>query len=160
MRGGTLPAALIFAALGFALSFAPRRVRVLALLAAAIAAAMLVVVPFGISQAEYVYFACWASVIGAAASVHLPGGLPARAAVVLSLACGAAAGAVIGLAGNMPDLATAASAALLIVPASWLVASGREIAVKVVSSWLIAIAMLAAALPLTPTPGYAPDHME
>ncbi len=160
MRGGTLPAALIFAALGFALSFAPPRVRAPALLVSAVAAIVLARVAIDVSRAEYVYFACWASVIVAAASVHLPGGLPQRAAVALSLACGGAAGAVVGLAGNLPELATAAAAALVIIPASWLVASGRGIAIKVVSSWLIAIAMLAAALPLTPTPGYAPDHME
>ena len=160
MRGGTLPAALIFAALGFALSFAPRRVRAPALLVSAIAAVVMELVAIDVSRAEYVYFACWASVIVAAASVHLPGGLPQRAAVALSLACGGAAGAVVGLAGNLPELAAAAAAALVIIPASWLVASGRGIAIKVVSSWLIAISMLAAALPLTPTPGYAPDHME
>ena len=160
MRGGTLPAALIFAALGFALSFAPRRVRAPALLVAASAAAVVTQVPIEGSRAEYIYFACWASVIVAAASVHLRGGLPERAAVVLALGCGAAAGAVIGLAGNLPDLALAAVAAVVIVPAGWLVGRGSGIAVKVVSSWLIAIAMLAAALPLTPTPGYAPDHME
>lgn len=160
MRGGTLPAALIFAALGFALSFAPRRIRAPALLAGAIAAVVLAHVPIDVSRAEYIYLACWASVIVAAASVHLPGGLPGRAAVVLALACGAAAGAVVALAGGLHDLAFAALAALVIVPAIWLVSSGRGIAVKVVTSWLIAIAMLAAALPLTPTPGYAPDHME
>ena len=160
MRGGTLPAALIFAALGFALAFAPRRIRTPALLAAAIAAAVLLLIPPGADYAEAVYFTCWACVIGAAASVHLPGGLPQPAAVALALACGAAAGAVIALAGNVPDLAAAAAAALVIVPASWLVGSGRGIAVKVVTSWLIAIALLAAALPLTPTPGYAPDHLE
>lgn len=160
MRGGTLPAALIFAALGFALSFAPRRIRFPALLVAAITALAVLQVPSDISRAEVVYFACWASVIVAAASVHLPGGVPEKAAVVLALACGAAAGAVIGLAGSLRDLAAALPAGLVILPASWLQASNRGIAVKVVSSWLIAIAMLAAALPLTPTPGYAPDHME
>ena len=155
-----MPAALIFAALGFALSFAPRRVRAPALLVAASAAVVLAQAPMDLSRAEYIYFACWASVIVAAASVHLPGGLPERAAMGLSLGCGAAAGAVIALTGNLLDLATAASAALVIGPAGWLVGRGSGIAVKVVSSWLIAIAMLAAALPLTPTPGYVPDHME
>ena len=49
---------------------------------------------------------------------------------------------------------------LVTVPAAWLIAHGRGIAVKIVSSWLIAIALLSAALPLTPTPGYEPDHLE
>lgn len=160
MRGGALPAALIFAALGFALSFAPRRIRAPALLVAAIAAIAMLQVPIGPTHAELVYFACWACVIGAAGSVHLPGGVPGRVALPLALVCGAGAGAVVTQAGGLRDLAAALPAAVVIVPASWLVSTDRGIAVKVVSSWLIAIAMLAAALPLTPTPGYAPDHME
>ncbi len=160
MRGGVLPAALIFAALGFALSFAPRRIRALALLIAALGALAVVQVPFDLSRAELIYFACWACVVVAAASVHLSGGLPERAAVILAVACGSTAGAVIALAGSMRDLGGALPALLVLVPADWMVASGRGIAVKVVSSWLIAIALLAAALPLTPTPGYATDHKE
>ncbi len=160
MRGGALPAALIFAALGFALSFAPRPIRAPALVVAAFVVLVIVQVPFDVSHAEAAYFVCWTTVIGASASVHLPGGLQKRAAMVLALVCGATAGAVLALAGSARDLAAAFPAALVIVPASWLVARGDGIAVKVVSSWLIAIAMLAAALPLTPTPGYAPDHME
>lgn len=160
MRGGALPAALIFAALGFGLSFAPRSVRGPALGIAAIAAVAGVHVPVDLSTTELTYLACWACVTIASASVHLPGGLSKAAALVLALACGTSAGAVIALTGSLRDLGTALPAALVIVPASWLVASGRGIAVKVVTSWLIAIALLAAALPLTPTPGYAPDHME
>ena len=160
MRGGTLPAALIFAALGFALAFAPRRFRAPALLGAAIAALAALQLPLGPSHAEQVYFACWACVISAAASVHLPGGVPGRVALLVALVVGTGAGAVVSQAGGWRDLPAAMPAALVVVPASWLVATGRGIAVKVVSSWLIAIAVLSAALPLTPTPGYAPDHME
>lgn len=160
MRGGTLPAALIFAALGFGLSFAPRPIRVPALITAVIGAVIMLQVPIEVSRAEVVYFACWASVICAATSVHLPAGLPSRVALALALVCGVAAGAVVGLVGSPADLALAMTAAVVILPAGCLVASGGGIAVKVVTSWLIAIAVLSAALPLTPTPGYAPDHME
>ena len=160
MRGGTLPAALIFAGLAFALSFAPRRVRAWGLLLGAVSAVAAVQLSIDLSHAEGVYLACWASVVLAAASVHLPGGVHEKWAVILALACGTTAGAVISLTGGLNDLGVALLAASAILPASWLVGSGREIAVKVVSSWLIAIAFLAAALPLTPTPGYAPDHME
>lgn len=160
MRDGTLPAALIFAALGFALSFAPSRVRLPALLVALTSALVVLLFRFEEARTEAIYFACWACVILASASVHLPRGIGAKTAMVLALAGGTTAGAVIGLTGSMRDLAVALPAYLVIAPASWLVATGRGIGVKVVSSWLIAIAMLAAALPLTPTPGYAPDHME
>lgn len=160
MRGGVLPAGLIFAAIGFALAFAPGRIRLPAVLVAVAGAIVMIQFAFDVSHAEAIYLACWTSVVMAAASVHYSGPRSEWAVLPLSLACGAAAGSVIALAGTLPDLAVAVPAVLVIVPASWLVARGNGIAVKVVSSWLIAIAILAAALPLTPTPGYAPDHME
>jgi hypothetical protein len=160
MRGGALPAALICAALGFALSFAPHRIRIPALIAAAAGALAVLQFPPDSSLTEGIYAACWLSIIIAAASVNLPGARAQWAMVVLALCCGTAAGGVIAIAAAPRDLALAATAVLVVVPASWLAQRGRGIAVKVVASWLIAIAMLAASLPLTPTPGYAPDHME
>jgi hypothetical protein len=69
--------------------------------------------------------------------------------------------AVVALSGTPLDLFAALAVVLLILPAAWLVARGASIAVKVASSWLIAIAMLAAVLPFLPvTPGYLPDHLE
>jgi hypothetical protein len=160
MRGGALPAALVFAALGFALSFAPRRVRGPALIAAIASALASLQFPADPSLTEGIYAACWLNIIIAAASVNLPGTRAEWAMIALALICGTAAGAVAAIAASPRDFALAATAALVIVPASWLVARGWGIAVKVAASWLIAIAVLAAALPLTPTPGYAPDHME
>ena len=50
---------------------------------------------------------------------------------------------------------------LIFLPASWVVARTTSIPVKVVSSWVIAVAVLAATLQLLPvTPGYLPDHLE
>jgi hypothetical protein len=50
---------------------------------------------------------------------------------------------------------------LVLLPAAWIVRSGAPIVLKVISSWLIAIAMLAATLAWLPvTPGYMPDHLE
>jgi hypothetical protein len=51
--------------------------------------------------------------------------------------------------------------ALLVVPASLTVRWRLPVAIKVVSSWLIAVAALEATLQFLPvTPGYMPDHME
>ena len=160
MRGGALPAALIFAAIGFALAFTPRRMRLPAVFVAVLGAFVTLEIAFDVAHAEAIYIACWTSIIVAAASVHFTGHRPGWAVLALVTTCGAAAGSVIALTGTLPDLAVAVPAVLVIFPASWLVSRGNGIAVKVVSSWLIAIAILAAALPLTPTPGYAPDHME
>ncbi|MBC7506267.1 MAG: hypothetical protein H7267_11170 [Sandarakinorhabdus sp.] len=70
------------------------------------------------------------------------------------------AGAVTAIAGTPQDLARALPVALLAWPAGWLVTHRAGIAVKVLASWLIAVAILVAALPIVPTPGYMQDHME
>ena len=160
MRGGSLPPALLCAAFGLALAFAPRRIfpYALALLAAAALAASFITFPT--SWLDGVFFGCWISVIAASLSVHLPKRLGPRLALVLAIDCGFWAGAVIAAAGARTDLLKALPVALLCLPGAWLVATKRGIAVKVATSWLIAIAILAAALPLTPTPGYMPDHMD
>ena len=75
------------------------------------------------------------------------------------LNAGVWSGLLIGRAGRPLDLAIAAPALLLLLPATWLVQRRWTIALKVAASWLIAIAVLASVLPLIPTPGYAPDHM-
>jgi hypothetical protein len=65
-------------------------------------------------------------------------------------------------AGVLPAalLFAATGLALASVPAAW--ADRRVlIALRVVASWLIAVAMLGAMLQFLPvTPGYMPDHME
>ena len=160
MRGGALPPALICAALGFALAFAPRRAFALslALLVAAAGAASLLPLPK--ASTETVFLGCWASVIVTAAAVHLPGGVGPRLARCLGLNAGAWTGAVIAVAGRPLDLVEALPCALLCIPGAWLVAGRRGIVIKVAASWLIAVSILAASLPLTPTPGYQPDHMD
>jgi len=99
--------------------------------------------------------------IASAATVHLPKGLGPRAALALSINAGFWSGAVIALAGSQLDLLKALPCAFVLLPAAWLVSRRAPIAVKVVASWLIAVAILAATLQFLPvTPGYMPDHME
>ena len=160
MRGGSLPPALLVAALGLALAYAPPRARYGGLLLLVFVAPMTALISIDPRWEEAVFLACWAGVISAAASVHIPRGLGATPALVLTLAIAVLAGAVTATAGTLLSLLIALPWVLVTIPAAWLVANGRGIAIKVVSSWLIAIALLAAALPLTPTPGYEPDHLE
>ncbi len=160
MRGGALPAALLCAALGFALSFAPRRV---------LPASLLVLIMIGSGSGllvvpgpwrELVFAGCWTSVALTALLVHLPRGIGPRLALAVAANAGLWAGAVISEAGAPIDLVRALPWALLCVPGGWLVRSSRRIVIKIVASWLIAVSILAGALPMVPTPGYAPDHME
>jgi hypothetical protein len=161
MRGGVLPPALLFLALGLALAFSPRRAWVSSLLAllAALAAGAFVRVPQ--TWLEDVFFACWISVIATAASVLLGRELKAWTAVALSLNAAIWANAVVSLSGSKLDLLEALPCVLILLPAAWVVRRFASIPVKVVSSWVIAVAVLAATLQLLPvTPGYLPDHLE
>lgn len=160
MRGGVLPPALLFAALAFMLPFASRRALLPALGVAAAAAIAVVNLPIPKPWTDAIFIGCWVSVIVTAALVHL-GRAPGRGvAMPLALNAGAWAGGTVAVAGASSDLFKALPVLLLAVPGQWLVAQGRGIAVKVVASWLIAIAVLAATLATTPTPGYVQDHMQ
>ncbi len=160
MRGGVLPPALLFTALAFMLAFATRRSVLPALAAAAAAAIAAANLPLPKAWTEALFVGCWLSVIGTAALVHLKRGLDIDIAMPLALNAGAWAGATIAVAGMGADLAKAMPALLLALPAQWLVAHRGGIAIKVVASWLVAVAILAATLATVPTPGYVQDHME
>ena len=121
MRGGALPPALLCAALGLALAFAPQEARgpsLLTLMATAIAVSF---APIPHGWLEAAFLACWVSVIASAASVHLHDGVGLRAAVALSLNTGVCAGAVAALGGSPLDLAKALLWALVVLPAGWMV---------------------------------------
>jgi hypothetical protein len=156
-----LPPALLAAALGLALAFAlPRERRIgLGLFAAlAIAARPL---PWPHAGLDGVFLACWMTVVATAASLHLPPRLQRALALPLSVNAGVWAGGVIALAGGPGDLIVALPWALLALPGAWLADTRAAIALKVVASWLIAVAALAALLPFLPvTPGYLPDHLD
>jgi hypothetical protein len=110
---------------------------------------------------EGVFLGCWASMAATAATVHLPRGLTAPGAVVLSLNAGLWSGAEIALTGARLDIAKALVCVLLLFPTGFIVDWRAPIIAKVVSSWLIAVAILAATLQFLPvTPGYLPDHLD
>jgi len=132
MRGGALPPALLFVALVFALAFVPRRAVLPALVIAGLVALAAVFVPLPHSWTEVLFAGC----------------------------AGLWAGATIAVAGAPVDLARALPVVLLVLPSRWLIGLRAGVAVKVAASWLIAVAILAATLPIVPTPGYVADHME
>jgi hypothetical protein len=107
------------------------------------------------------HFACWLAIVACSASIHLPNARGARAAIVLAVAAGATGGAVAGLAYARMTIAWLPLIAIAASHASRVVGRHVPIAPKVVSSWLIAVALLAATLQVLPvTPGYLPDHLE
>jgi hypothetical protein len=124
-------------------------------------AGALAVVPVPRAWLEAVFLGGWMSVAANAAMVHVPRGLSAQAAVAMSANAGFWSGAETALAGSSADLARALGCVLLLLPAALIVGSRAAVIVKVVSSWLIAVAILAATLQFLPvTPGYLPDHLD
>ena len=110
--------------------------------------------------ADGVFLACWTSVVVTAATVHLRHTLGPLGTFVLSLNAGCWSGAVIAIAGTWPDLLKALPCVLVVFPAAWTAHRGATVVVKVLSSWLIAVALLAVTVQLLPvTPGYLPDHI-
>lgn len=159
MRSGALAAALLCAALGLALSFAPRRAVVFALAAFVVAALLsLSLTPAG--WVETAFIGCWISLVVLAACLYLPKGIDQRLAVLLGLNVGVWAGAVTATAAKPVDLALAAPWVLLALPGAALVAPRLPIVIRVLGSWLVAVAILAVSLPVASTPSYEPDHME
>lgn len=160
MRGGFLPPALLCCALGLVLAFVPLRQALLA--AALMAAAAIAAFAIGPSDAwiEPIFVGCWLSVIGCALLLLRREQGPASLYFAAALNAGLWVGAVSSVAGGARDLLIALPFVLALVPGRELVARDWDIGLKVVASWLTAVAILATMVSLTPTPGYAPDHME
>ncbi|MDP9086696.1 MAG: hypothetical protein M3N02_08030 [Pseudomonadota bacterium] len=160
MRGGFLPPSILIAALGLALAFIPMR-------RALIAAGLMILVAFAARWSgpparwiEPIFVGCWLSVIATAGLVHRPQRLPPALFLAAAANAGLWAGLVTSVAGQGRDLAIALSCVLLLLVGRPIVKRGWGIGVKVVASWLTAVAILATMVSLTPTPGYVQDHME
>ena len=126
-----------------------------------VTATCLAIAPVPRGWLNWVFLGCWLSVAASAATVHLLGGLQPRWAFAASLNAGLWSGAVIALGGSRLDLLKALPCVLVLFPAALVIGLRATIAVKVVASWLIAIAVLAATLRCLPvTPGYMPDHLD
>ena len=100
---------------------------------------------------------CAASILVTALMVHLPRGLAMAPALLAAANAGFWCGAI-GTDGASPLLGL--PLVLVALPARWIVTRDRAIVLKVLSGWLVAVAVLAAALPLVTTPGYEKDHRE
>ena len=161
MRGGALPPALLCAAVGLALAFAPRRALLPSLVTLTMTTVVLAALPIPREWVEGVFLGCWASVAATAAAVHLPRGMTVSGAAGLSFNAGLWSGAEVALAGSRLDIPKALVCVLLLFPAAFVVEWRAPIIVKVVASWLVAVAILAATLQfLSVTPGYLPDHLD
>ena len=161
MRGGALPSALLCAALGLGLASADRKAALLGLVVLVVMACAIALTPVPWPWADTIFLGCWTSTIASAAIVHGRRTLKDAEGFSLSLNAGVWTGAVIGLAPSKVELLEALPLALCAWPAAWARRRGQAIVLKVLASWLIAVAVLGATLQFLPvTPGYLPDHMD
>ncbi len=162
MRGAGIAAGLLLACLAFALAFVPRRTAIAACVTAAavlVGAYFLVASPF----VEVAFAGCWISLAIAALSVYWPETARSRGWLCLAFGgnVGIWAGLVLKTEAPASALLPVIAVLLLTIPARFCVARGWEIAPRVVTSWLLAVALLVGAIPhLIVHPGYVPDHRE
>ncbi len=161
MNAGILPLVMICAAFGFAL-YATRAREAWIAIALMSATALLVsyLAKPASGSGETLLFGLWATTVVLSLLVHLSNGLRGAAVVILALIAGVWMGLASAELGGPRQAFMAVPVALLFLPAAWVRSRGYGIAIKVMSSWLVAISLLAAMVSLMPTPGYKQDHME
>lgn len=160
MNGGLLPLMLIGATLGLALACAPHRTAVISFAALTGAALLMTFLPLPPGVSDLVFAGFWLSLIATAALTFFADRFTRLLMVPAVLNAGAWAGALAAISDRRGDLLVALLSAMLFLPARWFVLRGHQIVIRVVASWLIAIASLSMIVSVMPTPGYKLDHME
>lgn len=159
MNGGLVPLVLLGTTIGLMLAFVSIRGAILSLIAFAAAALAGLANPFGLSP-QLIFTGLWLSMIVAVVLVYLPVERWSVAAIPVCLNAGFWLGACAALIETRGALVAGLLPALVAIPARWLTQRKFDIVIKVVASWMIAIASLSLFVSLIPTPGYKPDHME
>lgn len=160
MNGGAIPSLLLVATVALMLSLTKGRIAWFALAGMAAAAVALALITLPQSLTTPMFIAVWATILAAAALTYLPIAAARRWAIPVAVVAGAAIGTLASVSDRHGDLVVALPLALLFVPGRWIVARGYAIGIKIIASWMIAVALLSTFVSLTPTPGYQPDHME
>ena len=162
MMGGDVAAGLLLAVCAFMLAFVPRRIMATGIVAG-VAMTIAVVVSWQMLPVKVAFAGCWISLIVTAMLVYFPQVLRHApwAAPVLAANTGFWAGQVILVEGDWHDLVPVLPVWLAVVPAIVCVARGWVLPVRIVTSWLLAVALLVGSIPyLVVHPGYEADHKE
>lgn len=153
--------ALMCVAAGLALSRTSRSkdawLGYVALIASALVASLL---PIPAQYETVAFIGLWLSVAATAAFAIFSPEHGTRFAIPLAINAGIWAGGLATVSSNRTGLALAFPFGLVFMLGQWLGRNGYGVAVKVLASWAIAIAMLAFFVTLIPTAGYEADHME
>jgi hypothetical protein len=159
MKGAMIAAGLLLAVFSFALAFVPRKIAfgaALVCVLTALAAAHIGGLPSGVA-----FTGCWVSLALAALSVYWPRIAQGTAWLCLVFAADAGlwAGLVVSTEAPWSAMLQVLAVLLLGVPAAACIDRGWTIVPRIVTSWLLAVAILVGAIPhLVVHPGYEPDH--
>jgi hypothetical protein len=162
VRGALVAAGLLLAVAALALAFAPRRIAVFGALCAALICLAATVMP-SVLPFKWAFAGCWLSLIGTALLVYFPQPIRRWPGAALAVTANAAlwAGLVASSESTVEQVILVLPVLLLVIPASLCVALSWSIAPRIVTSWLLAVALLVGAIPyLVVHPGYEPDHRE
>lgn len=158
---GLLPALLVAAAFGIASASARPAARWIGIVVFVVVATAVALTTVPDAWSERAHLACSIAIVACSASIHFPDERSVRVAIVLAVAAGASSGAVASLAHERAAIVWIALLATATCLVARVAARRVPLAPKIVSSWLIAVALLAATLQMLPvTPGYLPDHLE
>ena len=160
MNAGFLPLALLCAALGLALAKTPFKLAVMAIAALAVTSLFsYAVIPVDRWETPAL-LGLWISAAVTAGLAYLPRGIDGFWVLVVSVNSGLWVGVVAHSAGGGAGIAAALPLVLLFLPAAWLLEKQLGATLKIAASWIVAVSILAGMIAISPTPGYAPDHME
>lgn len=161
MNGTALPLVLLGLAIGIAFARVPSHSRLLAFVALSSTSVVVASLPLHAASRDVASLAVWIAVALCAATVHWPRPPTRRFVLALAVAGGACAGALAAAAAGRPEAYVLPPAAAMFLLAPWCVRHGALVAVKVLSSWIIAVTVLVATLQTLPvTLGDRPDHLE
>jgi hypothetical protein len=160
MNNAPIAAGLLLAVLACALAFMPLRISI----AGAAVALVATIATLAASPAVPTAIAlngCWVSLIAGALSVYWPR-LAQRSKtipILFSTNAGIWSGLVLAADARGGALIAILASLFLLLPARFCVRRGWTIAPRIVTSWLLAVALLAGSIPhLIDHPGYVPDH--
>ena len=172
MMGGNVAAGLLLAVCAFMLAFVPHRTALIGVVVSVLIC-VAVVVSGPALPVKWAFAGCWISLIVTAMLVYFPQGLrpwpqharfilaPIVVAPIIATNAGFWAGQVIMAEGDWHDAMLVLPVWLVIIPAIVCVARGWALPVRIVTSWLLAVALLVGSIPyLVVHPGYEPDHKE
>ncbi|MFN2474615.1 MAG: hypothetical protein ABR588_11955 [Sphingomicrobium sp.] len=160
MRDGAVPAIALCLALGILLAYAPRRALLAAIVAIALVAIAVSAIVLPLEWQAYVVIACWAGTLLFALAIYVARPIPLTAAVLAAVLAGLMVGALTSEIGRPTVLALALPCVLVSLPASWLVQRRKAIVLKVLTSWIVAVAILSTGLTLAAGVNAGADHLE